>query len=83
MKKFLSMIITAAMLICMQSASFAAARIPVYRANGAIFFFDKASGRISGFAGEPKDLIMHSADVKRCKHFQFPRELQQLKQMRL
>lgn len=61
MKKFLSMIITAAMLICMQSASFAAARIPVYRANGAIFFFDKASGRISGFAGEPKDLIIPSS----------------------
>lgn len=48
-------------MLSINTSALAAARIPVYRANGALFFFDKSSGKISGFAGEPKDLIIPSS----------------------
>lgn len=36
----------------------AAPRIPVYKVGNVLYFFDKSSGTITGFAGEPKDLVI-------------------------
>lgn len=58
MKKFICILITAVILLGAFSSAFAAPRIPVYKVGNVIYFFDKASGTITGFAGEPKDLII-------------------------
>jgi len=39
---------------------FAAPRIPVYKVGNVFYFFDKASATITGFAGEPTELIIPS-----------------------
>ena len=41
-----------------QAEALAAPRIPVYKVGNVLYFFDKASGTITGFAGEPKDLVI-------------------------
>lgn len=51
MKRILPIILAA--LLLLPSSGFAAARIPVYRVDGALLFFDKNTGEITGFAGEP------------------------------
>ncbi len=38
--------------------SLAAPRIPVYKVGNVLYFLDKASGTITGFAGEPTDLVI-------------------------
>ncbi len=39
----------------------AAANIPVYQVDGAMLFFDKATGEITGFAGEPSNFNIPAA----------------------
>lgn len=58
MRKFICILITAILLLTAFSSAFAAPRIPVYKVGNVIYFFDKASGTITGFAGEPKDLVI-------------------------
>lgn len=58
MKKFTSILIAALLLFSVCSTAFAAPRIPVYKVGKVLYFFDKSSGTITGFAGEPKDLII-------------------------
>lgn len=41
-----------------QVCAFAAPRIPVYKVGNVLFFLDKSSGTITGFAGDPKDLVI-------------------------
>ena len=58
MKKFISLIIAVFLVFSSVSSAFAAPRIPVYKVGKVLYFFDKASGTITGFAGEPKDLVI-------------------------
>ncbi|MBQ8808561.1 MAG: leucine-rich repeat protein [Clostridia bacterium] len=58
MKKLRTLIIALLICIIAQPLSLAAPRIPVYKVNNVLYFFDKSSGTITGFAGEPKDLII-------------------------
>lgn len=58
MKKFISLILAALLILLSFQSAFAAPRIPVYKVGKVLYFFDKASGTITGFAGEPKDLII-------------------------
>ena len=44
--------------VLLQTAVFAAPRIPVYKVGNVLYFLDKQSGTITGFAGEPKDLTI-------------------------
>ncbi len=53
--KFITAILLAAVTL-LPFTTKAAARIPVYRVDDALLFFDKASGEITGFAGEPEQL---------------------------
>ena len=45
-------------IFCVQGFAFAAPRIPVYKVGNVLFFLDKSSGTITGFAGDPKDLTI-------------------------
>lgn len=54
MKRFLSLLII--LFIFFEANADAAARIPVYKVDSAFLFFDKSTGEITGFAGEPVDL---------------------------
>lgn len=54
-KVFISLILV---LIISQLGALAAPRIPVYKVGNTLYFLDKASGTITGFAGEPKDIII-------------------------
>ena len=58
MKKLKTVISLLLILIISQSAAIAAPRIPVYKVGDVLYFFDKASGAITGFAGEPKDITI-------------------------
>lgn len=51
MKKILCLILVC--IFAFPAAALAAARIPVYRVDDALLFFDKSTGEITGFAGEP------------------------------
>ena len=57
MKKFLSVLIV---MLLLSSGAMAAARIPVYRVGSAFLFFEKSTGEINGFAGEPQSLAIPS-----------------------
>ena len=57
MKKFLCILIA---MLSLTTSVFAAARIPVYRVGSAFLFFEKSTGEITGFAGEPKSLDIPS-----------------------
>lgn len=46
------------LIFCVQSFAFAAPRIPVYKVGSVLFFLDKSSGTITGFAGDPGDLTV-------------------------
>ncbi len=50
MKKLISLV---AALMLLPAQALAEARIPVYRVDEALLFFNKATGEITGFAGEP------------------------------
>ena len=58
MKKLRIVSILTALLLFMQVSVFAAPRIPVYKVGNVLYFLDKASGTITGFAGDPKDLVI-------------------------
>lgn len=46
------------LILMLQNFAFAAPRIPVYKVGNVLFFLDKSSGTITGFAGDPKDLTI-------------------------
>ena len=46
------------MILCLQLCAFAAPRIPVYKVGNVLFFLDKDSGTITGFAGDPVNLTI-------------------------
>ena len=58
MKKIRAIIIAFLILVTSQISVLAAPRIPVYKVGNVLYFLDKASGTITGFAGEPKDLVI-------------------------
>ena len=58
MKKFRIIIAAILAIITLQTSSFAAPRIPVYKVGNVLYFLDKSSGTITGFAGEPKDIVI-------------------------
>ncbi len=58
MKKAKIIISLILVLIISQASVFAAPRIPVYKVGNVYYFLDKASGTITGFAGEPKDIVI-------------------------
>ena len=58
MKKFKLAVTLFLILIISQSCVLAAPRIPVYKVGNVLYFFDKSSGTITGFAGEPKDIVI-------------------------
>lgn len=58
MKKLKLISIFLIIMMLTQVCAFAAPRIPVYKVGNVLYFLDKASGTITGFAGDPKDLII-------------------------
>lgn len=58
MKKLKAIIISLLIFVMVQPASLAAPRIPVYKVGDVLYFLDKATGTITGFAGEPRDLVI-------------------------
>ena len=58
MKKLRVVAIMLILIFCVQSFAFAAPRIPVYKVGNVLFFLDKSSGTITGFAGDPKELTI-------------------------
>lgn len=58
MKKLRFILISLLIFMLVQPQVLAAPRIPVYKVGTVLYFFDKASGTITGFAGEPKDLTI-------------------------
>lgn len=58
MKKLKLLIISILVFILIQPCALAAPRIPVYKVGNVLYFLDKASGTITGFAGEPTDLVV-------------------------
>ena len=58
MKKAKIIISLILVLIISQISTLAAPRIPVYKVGNVYYFLDKASGSITGFAGEPKDIVI-------------------------
>lgn len=58
MKKFISLMLAALVVFSLTSTALAAPRIPVYKVGKVMYFFDKSSGTITGFAGEPTDLVI-------------------------
>ena len=58
MKKLRMISIFLILILCMQVCALAAPRIPVYKVGNVLFFLDKSSGTITGFAGDPVDLVI-------------------------
>lgn len=58
MKKLRLIISVLLILLTTQVYVLAAPRIPVYKVGNVLYFLDKSSGTITGFAGEPKDVII-------------------------
>lgn len=58
MKKTKFLIALILVFAILQPLALAAPRIPVYKVGNVLYFFDKSSGTITGFAGEPKDVII-------------------------
>jgi len=61
MKKIKLIISLFLILIISQAHTLAAPRIPVYKVGNVLYFVDKASGTITGFAGEPTDITIPTA----------------------
>ena len=57
-KKFKLAITLLLVIIISQLSVLAAPRIPVYKVGNVLYFFDKSSKTIPGFAGEPKDIVI-------------------------
>lgn len=58
MKKLKLILSILLILLTTQLHSLAAPRIPVYKVGNVLYFLDKASGTITGFAGEPTDITI-------------------------
>ncbi len=58
MKKIKVVSILLIIMMFSQICAFAAPRIPVYKVGNVLYFLDKASGTITGFAGDPKNLVI-------------------------
>lgn len=58
MKKIKVIISLILILIFARAHTLAAPRIPVYKVGNVYYFLDKASGTITGFAGEPTDITI-------------------------
>ena len=58
MKKLKIIISLLLIILTAQFHTLAAPRIPVYKVGNVLYFLDKASGTITGFAGEPKDITV-------------------------
>lgn len=58
MKKLKIVISLLLIILTAQFHTLAAPRIPVYKVGNVLYFLDKASGTITGFAGEPKDITI-------------------------
>lgn len=58
MKRLKLIISVFLILLTTQMQVLAAPRIPVYKVGNVLYFLDKASGTITGFAGEPKDITI-------------------------
>ena len=58
MRKIKVLISIILVLIISQASVLAAPRIPVYKVGNVYYFLDKATGTITGFAGEPVDVII-------------------------
>lgn len=56
-KRILSFLILTALLFTFSGSAFAKARIPVYKIGSVLYFFDKSTGTVTGFAGDPVDLV--------------------------
>ena len=57
-KKLLTFILCVIIILSMALPALAAPRIPVYKVGNVLYFLDKSSGTITGFAGDPQDLII-------------------------
>lgn len=57
-KKLLSLLLCMIIICGMSLSVLAAPRIPVYKVGNVLYFLDKSSGTITGFAGDPQDLIV-------------------------
>ena len=58
LKKLRIIAIMLILILCVHCTAIAAPRIPVYKVGNVLFFLDKSSGTITGFAGDPKDLVI-------------------------
>lgn len=58
MKNLRFLLISILIFVLLQPTSFAAPRIPVYKVGNVLYFLDKATGTITGFAGDPADLVI-------------------------
>lgn len=58
MKKIRVLISVLLILIISNATVLAAPRIPVYKVGNVLYFFDKSSGTITSFAGDPVDLVI-------------------------
>ena len=58
MKKLRVLVSVLLILILSQVIVLAAPRIPVYKVGNVLYFFDKSSGTITSFAGDPSDLVI-------------------------
>lgn len=56
-KKISAAVLAFCMLFCAVNIS-AAPRIPVYKSGNVLYFFDKSTGTITAFAGDPKDVTI-------------------------
>ena len=56
-KRVLSFLILIALLFTFSGNTFAKPRIPVYKIGSVLYFFDKSTGTVNGFAGDPVDLV--------------------------
>ncbi len=58
MKKIKLISVFLLIIMMLEVCAVAAPRIPVYKVGNVLFFLDKGSGTITGFAGDPKDLVI-------------------------
>ena len=59
-KRISALFITLILLFSFSAQSFAAPRIPVYKVGNVFYFFNKDTATITGFAGEPENLVIPS-----------------------
>lgn len=58
MIKKITALLAAVCTLLSAAGAYAAPRIPVYKDGSVLYFFDKSSGTITGFAGDPIELVL-------------------------